>query len=302
MSIIEIKDKLQENNYNINTIKFIINQLGKIKYNGKLSYFKDIDNVKNILDRMKINKNTKKTYTYNLYLIVKLMIDDKDLIDDYKNLYNETKQQYDGQEKTNNLLISTKTYDNINNIKNKNIEKFNKTGKHRYIYNAFIISLYVDIPPRRNMDYLLCRIVNKKKDIEKISNKYDYNYLVKNDDEFIFYKYKTAQRLGGDIKESKINFKTNEEFKKILNMYLKSLSKQNNDNDYLLGKKHSSINYLTLKLNSLLGQNIGSSLLRKLYLSNKYKDSLELLDNLKKDSLEMGHSLGTQQQVYIKEI
>lgn len=46
-----------------------------------------------------------------------------------------------------------------------------------------------------------------------------------------------------------------------------------------------------------MGKSISSTLLRKIYLSSKYSD---VKDEMEKDSKVMGHSVATQQSVYVK--
>ena len=55
---------------------------------------------------------------------------------------------------------------------------------------------------------------------------------------------------------------------------------------------------ITRILNKIFGKNIGSSMLRTLYLSNKYSNVIE---ELKSDTKEMSTSLGTALNNYIKE-
>ena len=54
---------------------------------------------------------------------------------------------------------------------------------------------------------------------------------------------------------------------------------------------------MTRILNKIFGKNIGSSILRNLYLTNKYGDMVE---ELKKDTTDMGTSVDTALSTYIK--
>jgi len=54
---------------------------------------------------------------------------------------------------------------------------------------------------------------------------------------------------------------------------------------------------ITRLLNKIFGKNIGSSMLRNLYLTNKYGDMVE---ELKKDTTDMGTSVDTALSTYIK--
>ena len=54
---------------------------------------------------------------------------------------------------------------------------------------------------------------------------------------------------------------------------------------------------MTRILNKIFGKNIGSSMLRNLYLTNKYGD---IVEELKKDTTDMGTSVDTALSTYIK--
>jgi hypothetical protein len=62
------------------------------------------------------------------------------------------------------------------------------------------------------------------------------------------------------------------------------------------GEPIVAVNAITRVLNKVFGKKVGSSLLRHIYLSSKYGDTLA---EMKKDSAAMGHSLEVQ-KTYIK--
>jgi len=55
---------------------------------------------------------------------------------------------------------------------------------------------------------------------------------------------------------------------------------------------------ITRLLNTVFGKSIGSSMLRNMYLSNKYSN---IVEDLKKDTKNMGTSVGVALSTYIKE-
>jgi hypothetical protein len=65
-----------------------------------------------------------------------------------------------------------------------------------------------------------------------------------------------------------------------------------------------SNNSLTRRLYKIFGRKIGSSMLRKLYLTDKYGDKMkqveEILEEMKEDASAMGNSVATIQTNYIK--
>jgi hypothetical protein len=66
---------------------------------------------------------------------------------------------------------------------------------------------------------------------------------------------------------------------------------------YSDGKPLDSINSITRVLNSIFKKNIGSSLLRKSYLTSKYGN---VRQEMKEDAKAMSHSVATQQTNYVK--
>lgn len=68
------------------------------------------------------------------------------------------------------------------------------------------------------------------------------------------------------------------------------------------GKPYTSSSF-THRLNSIfkkhIGYNISSTLLRKMYLTDKYKDYKKVQNEMAEDAKQMGHSVGTQQNHYV---
>ena len=159
-----------------------------------------------------------------------------------------------------------------------------------------ILALYTDIQPRRNQDYLDMYIV--KKWTEAMPK--DKNYLDMATKHFIFNKYKTAKKYGTQKEEIP------ERLWDRLSAYLKyhplwrGVAKRKTDPVKLLvasdGEPIVAVNAITRVLNKVFGKKVGSSMLRHIYLSSKYGDTLA---EMKKDSAAMGHSLEVQ-KTYIK--
>jgi hypothetical protein len=161
--------------------------------------------------------------------------------------------------------------------------------------HLMILSLYTEVPPRRNADYQLMNVVQKYED--KLPN--DRNYLSIDSKQFIFNQYKTAKRYGKqvvDIPDSL--YSTINDYLRLHPEIQGKITKTTNT-PFLVdkaGKPLDKINSLTRQLNRIFGKNVGSSLLRHSFLSGKYGDSL---DEMKKDSEMMAHST-QQQKEYIK--
>lgn len=159
-----------------------------------------------------------------------------------------------------------------------------------------VLSLYTDVQPRRNQDYLdmyVIRRLTKETPLDK-------NYYDLSTQTFIFNKYKTAKAYGAQIIE------VPKHLQDVLSTYIRHhplwvASKKKAVEFKLLvtsdGRPLVAVNAITRILNKVFGKKIGSSLLRSIYLSDKYKEvNLEQ----KADAEAMGHSVAEQQNVYVK--
>jgi hypothetical protein len=159
-----------------------------------------------------------------------------------------------------------------------------------------VLALYTEIQPRRNQDYLDMYIVKKwKEDMPA-----DKNYLDISTHRFIFHKYKTSKKYG--IQTEEIPERLWERLALFLKHHpvWKGTAKRGLAPVKLLVNADASPivakNAITRILNKVFGKRIGSSMLRHIFLSSKYGNTLE---DLKKDSVAMGHSLAVQKS-YIK--
>jgi hypothetical protein len=136
------------------------------------------------------------------------------------------------------------------------------------------------IPPRRSQDWTELKIKN----IDKAKD----NYIDKNS--FVFNKYKTAKFYETQKVDIPKGFKT------ILTKYLKL-----NNNEYLItddkGNKLTNVR-LTQKLNHIFGNNISTSMLRHIYLTERLKD-IPKISELDKLAQDMGHSVSEAME-YVK--
>jgi len=136
------------------------------------------------------------------------------------------------------------------------------------IQNFVLLSMYVLIPPRRSMDYAVFKIRNFNEASDSEDN-YMVNYnknKKKGLASFVFNTYKNSKRLGrqviNDIPKS---------LERILEMW-----KTYNKSDYLLinnqGKPVSQSKIASWLNDIFGGRQISTSMLRHIYLSDKYKD------------------------------
>lgn len=191
--------------------------------------------------------------------------------------------------------------DDINKRKAEALEALTKSlGKKAKItpaqfedlLNYLVVSLYTDTSPRRNQDYMKMLIVRKYDD--KLSD--EHNYLDLANNRFIFNVYKTARKYGKHI----VNIP--EALSTVLKKYLKYHPGKSQFGNVPLqpflvhhdDRPLTAINSITRVLNKWFGKNIGSSMLRHIWLSSKYN-----IEEMKKDALDMGHSV-EEQKHYMK--
>jgi len=158
------------------------------------------------------------------------------------------------------------------------------TRDYNDLLNYFILSLYTLLPPRRNRDFQLMKINADE------GNSYDTEKQ-----EFIFRDYKTFSTYG----EQRLEIREYPEFLKVMKLYMKRRPKEN---DYLIvehdGTEFKHNNSMTRRLNKIFGGNkVGTTAIRSMYLTTKYGD---LNSEMKKDSVNMGHSIHQQQTAYVK--
>jgi len=162
------------------------------------------------------------------------------------------------------------------------------------LLQCVVLSLYTKIQPRRNQDYLNMLVV--KKWSEDMSA--DHNYLDLTGNQFVFNKYKTAKKYG----VQKIAIPS--DLLDILVPYLKHnpLWKESKGKvavPFLVspgGVPITALNGITRILNKIFGKKIGSSMLRHIFLSDKYS---ALKDDMADDAAAMGHSVAEQQNTYV---
>lgn len=176
----------------------------------------------------------------------------------------------------------------INEIKSK--KKLNEE-QHEELLSFLILSLYYLQPPRRNLDYQLMNVIKNYND--DLDNK--VNYLNLTNKQFIFNQYKTRGKYERQILE------VSKELTDVINIWLKYHPNKKETNFKLLvhydGTPLTHNNDITRILNKIFKCKIGSSMLRKMYLTNKYGSTM---DELKKDTEIMSHSVETAMNNYIK--
>tara|TARA_R110002074_G_scaffold307744_2_gene478604 strand:- start:911 stop:1837 length:927 start_codon:yes stop_codon:yes gene_type:complete len=172
-----------------------------------------------------------------------------------------------------------------------------KISEEQYtqLLHAVVLGLYCLQPPRRNSDYTKCLVV------KKIPEEKEYNYLdIKNWD-WVFNNYKTKKTY----KQAKLPVP--EELVNLLKVYFqyhphakKMKKKEFEPVPFLMtqdGKVIDTSTEMTRTLNKIFGKKIGSSLLRNIFLTDKYSDNAKEMED---DVKAMGTSSNTATNNYIK--
>jgi hypothetical protein len=172
------------------------------------------------------------------------------------------------------------------------VAKKRKITENQYnrLLECVVLSLYTKVPPRRNQDYQFMRVVSSYN--PELPN--ETNYLDLQNKKFIFNKYKTQGAYKQQVQEIP------EDLFDILKLYLK-LKPKNSTNDFITdyeGSPFIQINSITRILNKIFDAKVGASMLRKLYLSDKYS---KVMEDLKADTSAMGTSVDTAKNNYIKD-
>jgi hypothetical protein len=270
-----------------------------------LKWLKDVNSVVDILNKLKLV--TRKNYCNAV--IVALLTDpenNEDLLLAYRKYldivvteFNDFMQSQEKSEKMQQNWVSMDMLRKMvakhkRTITEKKLDKLdNWSNSDLQLYQQYLVGvLYTETPPLRN-DYSFMEIIPEKQYLE-LEN-YSKNYLVvasRNRKYFSLGSYKTDGKYGKKhiVIDSKLNT--------IINKWL-----AHNHSGYFLVNSRGgppSDNSLTKLLNRIFSSSnkkISSTMIRHIYLSEKYKN---VQDEMKSDAHAMGHSVSTQQDIYVK--
>ena len=274
------------------------------------NFLKDVDIIVRRLEGYK--ENTKRNYLISIVSVLSTSTKPtiKKLYDKYYNLMMKKNEQINKEVNPNDLTeTQEKNWISWTDVKKryedleKEIDAFCKEKllseqQYNTLLSYIILSLYIHQSPRRNKDYQIMKIVNSYK--TELSKEFNYLDLSKKD--FIFNDYKTSSKYGTQV------IKISDDLWKSLLKYFKhhqfvsfkkdepQVKEEANFLIYLDKRPLDKVNSITRILNKIFDKAIGSSMLRHIFLTDKYG---ETLDAQKKDALDMAHSKGMQQD-YIK--
>ena len=306
-----IQTKLTEKGLAPSSIVLYIRNLRKLNDNEPIKNFKFLTNINNIVEKIKhLKPNTRKAYLITIVSVLNCFLEQKaikTLCDKYYLLMKfekdnitktPTETMTDTQKKN---WISWETVNKVWDTLNEKVESFYKKKtitetQYNILLSYIILSLYVKIPTRRNKDF---SFMNIKYDVMPTDNK-EINYLDYTKKQFIYNTYKTQYKYH----EQKYDIPP--ELLECINKYLKhhpilkgKINKKTNIRFlmYYDGSSLDAVNSITRILNKLFGLKVGSSMLRHIYLTDKFGD-----ENKERETIaeQMGHNLMSQQQ-YIKD-
>ena len=182
--------------------------------------------------------------------------------------------------------VITKRDELINDVKRLPERAFTHPADWTKATRMMVLSLYTMLPPRRNKDYSEMVMVYTDAEMPK-----DKNYIVFDKDgtptKFIFNVYKTAGKYGSQT------IMIPEDLAAIIRIYYEHRKNIVGDR-FLLNSDMNPlhpVNGLTRILNAALGGNVGSSMLRHIFLS----DSGDI-GKMTETAKAMAHSVGMQTQ------
>ena len=271
-----------------------------------LSFLKNIDSVMEKIEKYK--PNTQRSYIISIVSLLRVLTDRprfKKLYDKYyeillmMNKSLKTSNEKSLREKE-NWISQEEVLAKLDDLKKVLPEIENKRKITDLQYNRLlmcvVLSLYALHPPRRNKDYQNMIILKVKTPAYSVAND-SPNIMDWKNKNFIFTNYKTKstyqEQVIPIVPELQAILKVYFKFHKTYKHFSKPHFLVNNSGD-----NFKNNNDITRLLYKVFNKKIGSSMLRHIYLTDKYANSM---NNLEEDAPKMGTSTGVIQDHYIKE-
>lgn len=280
--------------------------LKKLNDDNVFENFNFLEDVETIQKKLSVYKETtKRNYLVSIVSVLSVFPEFKDLHDKYYSLMMNKKEELEKADtgkltetQSENWISWDQVLDIYKQLENtvNSFYKLKNINDVQYaeLLSYALLSLYVHQQPRRNKDYQLMHVVDKfETDLDK-----NYNYLDLAKKKFIFNVYKTSKKYG------RTDLPVSKELMASLKKYLKHRqTKLNlddvNDKPLLIradGKALDKSNDITKVLNKTFGKQIGASMLRHIFLTDKYD---AIIDEQKKDAGVMAHSQ-EEQKKYVR--
>jgi len=268
----------------LNDMESIQGKLEKYKPNTRRSY---IISIVSLLKSLKEKQPKKFSKLYDSYYSI-LDAMNKSLKDNTEKTEKEEKEWIGQDAVKEKFETQFKIIDELKDKKKLTMEEYDK------LLHLVVLALFVLQKPRRNKDYQDAYITKKYK--PEMGTEKNFLDLFKN--EFLFNNYKTQ----GTYKTQTCTVAPL--MREIIDFYLKFHPLKSKLKEGMIpllvdyqGEPFTQNNSLTRMLYKIFGSKIGSSMLRKLYLTDKYSD---VMKQMKEDATDMGTSTGTAQTNYIK--
>ena len=297
---------LKDKNITESSLKLYLNNLRRLNggvFPKSFSFLKNVDKILEDLEKYK--PNTRRSYLISIITTLKHDPKQKKLY----NKYYEHLEKYNKQSSSNNEKSDTQKknwieqsevkeiYDNLTEEIQPLLEKKKlQPSEYEKMLRWVVLSLYTLQKPRRNADYQKCLVVKKL----PVKMNLDYNYLDLDTKKWYFNNYKTK----GTYKTQEMPI--NEEVMKMINSYLNfhPMKKQFKNKNAVIpllvdyqGEPFTVNNAITRILNKIFGKKIGVSMLRNIFLTDKFGDEMK---ELKSTAERMGTSSSTIQNQYVK--
>jgi hypothetical protein len=291
------KCKPQISDGSLKTYNSLLRSIHKAVFKGDDKDVKNFQKEKLVMDFLeKKPYNTRKTYLAALVCVAPTVERYKEVMMGDIKTYNEETKKSELSDKLENSAISQTEIDNLIASLKQNAKVLYKKGRLRMadlmdIQNYVLLSMYYGhIVPRRAQDYvnMLYKNYNEKTD----------NYIDFDNNKLVFNQYKTAQKMGKELK-GRQELELPPSLKKILTKWVGVIPGEVDNLFFNSSLDPLSNVSLNQRLNSIFGGKKSVNALRHFYLTSKYKALMEDTQKMSEDMENMGSS-SAQANVYVK--
>jgi hypothetical protein len=291
------KCKPQISDGSLKTYNSLLRSIHAAVFKGEDKDVKNFEKEKPIMEYLeKKPYNTRKTYLAALVCIAPSVDRYKEVMMGDIKTYNDETKKSELSDKLENSAISQTEIDNIVSDLKQNAKGLFKKKHLRVpdlmeIQNYVLLSLYYGhIVPRRAMDYV--NMLYQNYDTEKD------NYVDFKNDKLVFNQYKTAKKMGKELK-GRQELELPSSLKKILKKWVDVIPREVDNLFFNSNLEPLSNVSLNQRLNTIFGGKKSVNALRHFYLTSKYKTLMEDTQKMSEDMEDMGSS-SAQANVYVK--